>query len=139
MIDELNPKWLLVVGIAGGIPAFEFGLGDVVLASRLHDFSVSTAIEGNFVEYDSAGGPMHQEVEKLLAALPGLADRLGRWNLEESIGMAKPNVDVPSTPSMKLYGEREWRKKVRDSLLHHFPNNRGTPCAPFPCGSDGEQ
>jgi len=130
MIDELNPKWLLVVGIAGGIPAHEFSLGDVVLASRLHDFSVSAAIEGHFVEYDSAGGPMHQEVEKLLAAIPGLAERLVGWNTKESIGQAKPNVVVPATPGKELYGSHGWRKKVRDSLRHHFPAG-ATPRPPL--------
>src|SRR5262245_37688269 len=32
LLDELEPRWLLVVGIAGGAPANEFTLGDVVVS-----------------------------------------------------------------------------------------------------------
>jgi len=31
MIDELNPQWILLVGIAGSIPDYEHTLGDVIL------------------------------------------------------------------------------------------------------------
>lgn len=40
MVEELNPTWLFLVGIAGGVPADEYSLGDVLLCTRLHDFSV---------------------------------------------------------------------------------------------------
>ena len=75
MIDELNPQWILLVGIAGSIPDYEHTLGDVILASRVHDFSVSAILENSGQEvrqeFASGGGPMHQDVQTLLAALPG--------------------------------------------------------------------
>src|SRR4051794_31723070 len=41
MIRDLQPRVLLLVGIAGGVPSDEFSLGDVLLASRVHDFSIT--------------------------------------------------------------------------------------------------
>lgn len=38
LIEDLNPSWILLVGIAGSVPDYEYTLGDVVLATRLHDF-----------------------------------------------------------------------------------------------------
>jgi CHAT domain len=70
LIEDLNPQWLLLVGIAGGIPAEEYTLGDVLLASRLHDFSVSAAVEGQETEFNVAGGPVHREIAKLLGVIP---------------------------------------------------------------------
>ena len=40
LIDDLQPSLLLVVGIAGGLPSDDISLGDVVLSTRVHDFSV---------------------------------------------------------------------------------------------------
>ncbi len=128
-IDELNPSWLLLVGIAGGIPAHEFSLGDVLLSSRLHNFAVSAALEGRSPEFSATGGPMHQDVERLLAHLPtALEGRLGLWNSEEAIGRPKPIVSPPGVAHSTLYGERGWRRKVSNSLLHHFPE--GAPPRP---------
>ena len=95
VIEDLVPGWLILTGIAGGVPNSEFSLGDVLLASRLHDFSVSAAIEGRSSKYQQAGGPVHREVARVLAALPAWRDRLGAWNSEATIGQAKPALLVP--------------------------------------------
>lgn len=53
MIEQLAPRWIFVVGIAGGFPDSDFTLGDVLLSKRIHDFSVSAALEAlhqNYVE-----------------------------------------------------------------------------------------
>jgi len=122
VIEDLDPRWLILVGIAGGVPDSEFSLGDVLLASRLHDFSVSAAIEGSPPTFEQTGGPMHPEVERLLAALPAWRDRLGDWSSQTSIGRAKPTVCVPKAPNARsLYGSSDWKRKVRDSLAWHFP------------------
>ena len=127
LIDELDPRWLLLVGIAGGIPDQEFTLGDVLLASRLHDFSVRAALEGKPSEFNTTGGPMHPKVDRLLAHIPAFADRLSDWNSEESIGCPKPNVDVPrKLLSNSMYGNQDWRQRVLASLRRHFPENEAT-------------
>lgn len=40
LIADLHPQLILVVGIAGGVPSSDFTLGDVVVSTRVHDFTV---------------------------------------------------------------------------------------------------
>jgi len=123
VIDDLDPGWLILAGIAGAAPDHGFSLGDVCLASRLHDFSITAAIEGKQPTYEQTGGPMHRDVERLLRWLPAARDRLGSWNTEEAIGRSKPRVGVPKrVDSRLLYGPNEAKEKVRDSLARHFPS-----------------
>lgn len=119
-IADLDPRWLMLTGIAGGAPDSEFSLGDVLLASYLHDFSVSAALAGGPSEYRAGGGYMHRWVEDLLAS-PTLAHELGGWNAESLIGRRRPSVQVPnSIRASELYGTDEWRKKVLQSLTANF-------------------
>jgi hypothetical protein len=77
---------LLLVGIAGGVPDAEFTLGDVLLASRVHDFSVSAAIEGGQSSYQQLGGPVHRDLEPMLAHRRywGSAEAWGRCRAENA-------------------------------------------------------
>src|SRR5688572_25120519 len=43
ILEDVAPRWLLLVGIAGAIADPEFSLGDVLLASNLLDLSVTAA------------------------------------------------------------------------------------------------
>jgi nucleoside phosphorylase len=125
MIDELAPPWIFVVGIAGGFPATEFTLGDVLLSQRMHDFAVSAAIEGKKPEFQDMGGPMTREVEKLVTGLKGFRLRLGAWGEKEFVGKIKPKLKPPQTVTNKsLYGSKAWRSKVIDSLNSNFPKGR---------------
>src|SRR6185295_8571910 len=40
LIDDLGPRLVLVVGIASGRPSDDVQLGDVVVSTRIHDFTV---------------------------------------------------------------------------------------------------
>ena len=40
LIEDLRPRWILFVGIGGGVPSEDVFLGDVVLATHIHDFSL---------------------------------------------------------------------------------------------------
>lgn len=51
IIQDLDPDWLLLVGIAGAVPSPEFTLGDVCLASYFHNFSVRAVSEGERDEF----------------------------------------------------------------------------------------
>lgn len=117
-LEDLRPRWLLLVGIAGGVPDAEFTLGDVLLASRVHDFSVSAAIEGGQSSYQQLGGPMHRNLEPMLAHLPAMRERLGPWNREDQIGLLKPTLQIDEE---RLYGSPEYRIRTRNALLAGFP------------------
>jgi nucleoside phosphorylase len=121
MISDLQPRVLLLVGIAGGVPSEDFGLGDVLLASRLHDFSITAARQDGGSQLNVGGGPLHKAVEKLLAHLPALLNRLPTWNSPSAIGRVQPTVTIPADiNSPNLYGPDEWKRKVVESLRWHF-------------------
>lgn len=117
LIEDLNPQWLLLVGIAGAVPDYEYTLGDVIAAMRLQDFCVGAALENRPPEYASSGGPMHKAVQDLLAFLPAVEARLRGWNDEVSIGMIKPPVELLPT---NFYGDEQWQKKVQKTLERHY-------------------
>jgi hypothetical protein len=72
MIGDLEPKWILLVGIAGGFPDSDYTLGDVLVSSRVHDFQVGAAIEDGPPEFQEQGGDVAVDVEKLLTHLPAM-------------------------------------------------------------------
>jgi nucleoside phosphorylase len=134
LIDELEPAWILVVGIAGGYPDDDFSLGDVLLASRFYDFTVFAAIQegaDHNREWSPAGGPVHQEVEKLLGAIPGWAKTsLKGWNKKTKLGRDRPTCEVPAdTTSDRLNGPEKHRDAILKSLRKHFPQG-GKPRPP---------
>lgn len=122
LIDELDPQWILIVGIAGSVPDYEYTVGDVLLASRLHDYSVSALIEGNNGEvrheFTDMGGPMHPDVQSFLAYLPAIPiDE--RWR-DEFVGVPRPELKIAKA---SFYGDVEWSKKVRECLSRYFGKN----------------
>jgi nucleoside phosphorylase len=126
MINELAPRWILLVGIAGGIPDAEYSLGDVILSSRVHDFSVGAAFEGGKVAHQQQGGPVHMDVEKLLSHLAAMEDDLAAWNSVANIGMARPIESVPDQPDDRYYGDENWQRNVLKSMKANFTGAAST-------------
>jgi|GEM_PF-3499013 len=118
VIEDLEPHWILLVGIAGGVPDFEHTLGDVVLSTRVNDLTVQAVYETAPNQFALSGGPGSHAVTKLVTALPLVESKFRGWNTMDSIKMARPPVDWSKPKS--LYGDRTWRQRVRDSLTHHF-------------------
>lgn len=123
LIDDLQPSLLLVVGIAGGLPSDDFSLGDVVLSTRILDFSVEARVFEGDTTYNVGGGPISREIASSVANLSAREDELGDWwdGLPK-----KPPVTVSG--SGKLYGPQDWQKKVKDSLKAHY--GRQVPSRP---------
>jgi nucleoside phosphorylase len=141
MIRELRPRVLLLVGIAGGVPSDEFSLGDVLLASHLHDFSVSAARPDGTSQLNVGGGPLHKTVEKLLAHMPALLHRMPTWNTPKSISRDTPQVKIPADiTAAEVYGEDDWKNKVIASLRRHFgpARTRGPLCHVGPTASSNQ-
>lgn len=123
-IDDLDPQWIVLAGIAGAVPDGDFTLGDVMLASSVHDFSIGAAIEGKSPEFRTGGGSMHRAVEKLLTGLPARRGDLGDWNTEAKIGRTLPRVIVPDQlDDDRYYGPEDERITVRKVFKGHFPEN----------------
>jgi nucleoside phosphorylase len=117
MIEDLNPTWILVVGIAGAVPSEEFTLGDVVISTRLHDYSVEADLEGRGSNYEIMGAPMHKAAQDLLTYLPAIENSFQGWNEEESIRVPRPSVKITAA---NLYGDESWKNNVKEKLSRHF-------------------
>ena len=118
IIDDLEPHWILVVGIAGGVPDFEYTLGDVVLSTRVNDLTVHAVHETASDQFAISGGPSSYEVTKLVTALPMLESKLQGWNTRDLIGRDRPPVDWSDPES--FYGDEKWQQRVLASLKHNF-------------------
>jgi nucleoside phosphorylase len=124
-IEDLDPCCLMLVGIAGGVPDAGFSLGDVLLASRFYDVTVSAEIlnkETHDREWDPTGGPVHPDVEALLGAVVGWKGQLKGWNAKKNVRQNKPVCEVPADITHeKFSGSEDYRKKLKESLDRHFP------------------
>ncbi len=117
VIADLNPRWLLLVGIAGAVPESEFSLGDVVLASRVADFSVTAALPGGDTEYAARGGPAHKAVQEVVAQLVPLKAKIGEWGDPARLGVERPAAPLNED---RFVGPQEWRDKVKLALASNF-------------------
>jgi len=126
LLEDLAPRFVLVVGIAGGVPSSEFSLGDVVVSSRIADFSVEAVIRDEGREYALGGGPLHPDAARLAADVSGMiADKeLDGWSSPESIARSRPPVELTDD---SLYGGDEWRQFVRQRLRRHFADRPPRP------------
>ncbi len=116
LLEDLKPQWLLVIGIAGGVPSDEFSLGDVIVSTRVHDFSVEAVLQERKPEYALAGGPVEKDAAVLVANIPALKAELGNWNVATEIAAPRPEVNLREAA---LYGDQEWSDRVRKSLVRH--------------------
>src|SRR5205085_12612492 len=91
LIDDLQPSLLLVVGIAGGLPSDDITLGDVVLSTRVHDFSVEARKFQEDTTYNVGGGPIDKAIAAGVANLGGRELELGDWWAELPV---KPPVSL---------------------------------------------
>lgn len=114
LLDDLQPSLLLIVGIAGGLPSEDYTLGDVVLSTRILDFTLEARTFNGDAAYNVGGGPIAKQLASGVANLGARETDLGEWW-----------KNLPTKPPVKyskgnIYGPLAWQKKVRDSLNVHF-------------------
>jgi nucleoside phosphorylase len=124
LIDDLAPRLILVVGIAGGLPSDDVTLGDVVVSTRIHDFTIEARQAGQDPAYAVTGGPVDKALAAAVANLPAREDELGSWT-----------ADLPVRPQLSwtrrgdLYGPTQWQSELRVKLEQHH-GKRSTSRAP---------
>lgn len=114
LIDDLQPSLLLVVGIAGGLPSDDISLGDVVLSTRVNDFSVEARKFQEETTYNIGGGPISKSIAAGVANLGARESELSNWSSDLS---AKPRVNLAAA---RFYGPERWRRDVRNKLRGHY-------------------
>lgn len=139
MLSELSPPWILLVGIAGGIPNNEYSLGDVLIASRFVSFSITTAIQGGVIMKSISGEYLHPDVDKVVRHLKALEKGIKGWNYKKAIKVSKPIPKISEDLNAKVYyGKPNHKKKVMESLMQNFPSGkplRNPICCAAPAAS----
>lgn len=115
LIEDLDPRWIIVAGIGGARPATEYSLGDVILATHVHDFSVEAVVKSGR-EYALSGGPAHPQVRSLVADIHARLPTMGSWNSVDRLG-ERPAVPLEED---RFYGTAEWINDVKKSLNRNF-------------------
>ena len=137
-IEDLDPDWIVLVGIGGGIPANEFTLGDVLVATRVHDLTAGAYKERGRpqVEVTNQGGPMSQKTQDLIDQIPLLEHSHAGWNSGSNIKAKRPKVDLSDD---LFYGSKKWQSDTRSSLEFHFGKERrkSPKFWPAPFAGDG--
>jgi nucleoside phosphorylase len=137
VIEDTDPDLIVLCGIAGGLTSKDLTLADVVVSTRLHDFSTGAALEGGKREFINQGGPLTAEVQRLVARLDGLNGMglLKGWNDPAAVGVEQPDV----TARKRIHAN----KAIRDAFHHHFRLSEGSkdhyirrePVPRFNCGA----
>ena len=127
LIDDLQPQAIIVVGIAGAVPAYEYSLGDVLIPARVQDVSI-LAMSDAKTSFDSQTLPLHPLVGDFVEHAPVIISEWPPWNTFERISMHPPALIVPKVPEDgRLYGPNEWRKKIIASMRQNFGNGARAP------------
>lgn len=124
VISDLEPAWLVLVGIAGAVPETEFSLGDVVVATRIIDFSVTAALADGTTETALKSAPAHKAIQDLASRLPAMKSRLGDWNTLESLCTGLPSVSIDDDHLPIKDGA--WKEKLRATLASRFQSKNGS-------------
>jgi nucleoside phosphorylase len=114
LCDDLQPSLILVVGIAGGLPSDDVCLGDIVLSTHVHDFSLEARKFQEETTYNVGGGPVAKEIAAGVANLAARASDMGEWWRDLP---AKPDV---AQGRGKFYGPANWQREVRGKLKAHY-------------------
>jgi|GEM_PF-5998488 len=124
ILDDLHPQWILVVGIAGGLPSDNFSLGDVIVSSHIYDLTLEEAnTEGR--TYDIKGGWLQDSANRVIQDMPGLLKiELSNWH--DSVA-PRPQINLSNIQDL-IHGDQEWKDKVEKSLRSNFSGDR-KPCA----------
>ena len=124
IIYNLDPRLILVVGIAGGVPRDNFTLGDVVISTRIVNPNVDAWLANGITDFSIRGGPPHPMVEDITSLLPG-EPQLATW--ADHIHLERPTM-YPEQE--KIIGDPEWCEEVLKSLAWHFGEGRNVSRAP---------
>src|SRR5205085_1612218 len=93
IIEDLQPRLILVVGISGAPPSTDLFLGDVLLATHIHDYSLGADTqEGRELALSGSSPP--KNILTAIAALAAKKAQLGNWNSAHDIGIVRPGVPL---------------------------------------------
>lgn len=112
LLRDLSPSFVLVVGIAGGVPTPDFGLGDVVVSDYIQDLTQEDTGTGpEERRFNALGGPLHPEATRIVERIRSIERATNRWSDATSIG-----IDRPSHTGGHTTNDQIWNSEIDDAL-----------------------
>jgi len=125
LISDLHPRFIVVVGIAGGVPNEDFCLGDVIVSDYIQDLTQEdTGTQCGEQKYNAFGGPLHSEASRIVESLRSIekfttSSNSLLWNSNDVIGVARPSLEGKFTTT-----DSEWNDAITKALAKHVERNR---------------
>lgn len=110
------------MGIGGGVPSEDLFLGDVVLATYVHDFSLGTDTPESR-QHAISGYQPPKDVCTFIAALGAKKEGLREWNSAGAIGFLRP--DIPDVGLANWTGDPAWDSRIKRAI--EFNGTRTVP------------
>ena len=119
LVDFEELTWLFLVGIAGSPPSADQSLGDIVLAKKIVDLSVSKSNDGE-MQFDIRMPDIHNDIVDISKSYSNYKGYLSGWH--SSIRNSRPKTECPKTIiDPRLYGEdTDWKRLIVDSMQTNF-------------------
>lgn len=115
LLSDLEPGFVLVVGIAGGVPTIDFCLGDVVVSDYIQDLTYEdSGTEAGGRSFNALGGLLHPNATRIVERLRGIERTAGPWNQTEHIGVPRPDLAGHHTTD-----DSEWNADITAALQQH--------------------
>ena len=128
LIKDVHPKFILSVGIGGGIPHDEFCLGDVIVSESILNYTKSEELVNGETVYGPTAKGLHPDASDIVAHLP--ARILRNWNSNEMVGESRSGISYRKNKSK---GSSKWQEKIKDKFSVHRKRKDNKPC--FYCGT----
>lgn len=122
LLEDLSPRFVLVVGIAGGIPSEDFCLGDVVISDHIHNLTIEDTGSGEERRFDGQGGPLHPSASRIVERLKAVEREFPDWAEASSIAAERPGLVGQYTSD-----DQNWNRSIREALKRH--KGRSQPIA----------
>jgi nucleoside phosphorylase len=115
MLADISPSFVLVVGIAGGVPTSDFCLGDVVVSDYIQDLTLEdTGTAPAARRFNALGGPLHPSASRIVERLRALERGSKGWNSRRSIDRPRPGLDGAHTTD-----DASWNAEIDSALRCH--------------------
>lgn len=115
--NRWQPRWIVLLGVAGGFPELGVRVGDVVVASRIYGYDYGKISEGIFTRRDRFDQPTDVAWLAHLRVIEAEGDdSSSHWS--RHVGVRRP--DKSRTPSRLFIGPVASGDKVIDDPSHEF-------------------
>lgn len=132
MLSDINPRFLLVVGIAGGVPTVDFCLGDVVVSSHIQNLMLEDTGTGPGNErFNALGGPLLPSAGRIVERLRAVERSADCWNSAESIVCERPSLHGEHTTD-----DASWNASIDEAVASHIQRDHPIGTARMIASSD---